>query len=160
MADNVIVTIQLPPDDGSGSVVAGQTTAQKLTPAEQRAQGAAKAVKGMVSYASVRAFASNIISYEISQVSLRTGAKEYEQKLRFGYDVANKLLNVATATAVGAQMGGIIGAAVGFVGSTVYTAIGYMQAANTLRTRENLENISIGMANLRAGASGRRSSKQ
>lgn len=123
-------------------------------------QGAMNALEGMVSYAAVRAFANNLISYEISQVELRTGAREYEQKLRFGYDVANKVINIGTATVMGGLAGGPIGAAVGFLGSTFYTALGYMQNANTLRTQQNLEDISIGMANIRAGVSGRRGANQ
>lgn len=156
MAD--LIVIQLPPDDGSGEVVSGGNT--KKTAEEKRAEGAMKAMQGMVSYASVRAFANNLISYEISQVELRTGAREYEQKLRFGYETANKLLNIGTATVMGASMGGAIGAVVGFLGSTFYTALGYMQNANTLRTQQNLENVSIGMANVRAGTAGRRSPNQ
>ncbi len=156
MAD--LIVIQLPSDDGSGDVVSDGST--KKTPEEKRAEGAMKAMRGMVSYASIRAFASNLISYEISQVELRTGAREYEQKLRFGYEAANKLLNIATATGVGFKTGGAIGAAIGFLGSTFYTALGYMQNANTLRTQQNLEDISIGMANIRAGVSGRRGANQ
>lgn len=144
------------------SAVSNSAASEKTSEPEESKteQGAMRALQGMVSYASVRAFANNLISYEISQVELRTGAREYEQKLRFGYEMANKVLNVGTAMAMGAMAGGAIGALVGFVGSTMYTAIGYMQNANTLRTQQNLEDISIGFASIRAGVSGRRSSRQ
>lgn len=157
MAD--LVVIQLPSD--SGSAMSGSTGgAAPKTDAEKRAQGASKALQGMVSYAAVRAFADNLISYEISQVELRTGAREYEQQLRFAYDVGNKVLNIGTATVGGFLAGGIVGAGVGLIGSTFYTALGYLQNANTIRTKQNLEDISIDMANLRAGVSGRRGKTQ
>ena len=159
MAD--LVVIQLPSENKAKSAMSGSSgSAPAKTDDEKRAEGAEKALKGMVSYAAVRAFADNLISYEISQVELRTGAREYEQKLRFYYDVGNKVLNIGTAAVVGFMSGGVIGAAVGLLGSTFYTALGYMQNANTLRTQQNLEDISIDMANLRAGVSGRRGARQ
>lgn len=76
-------------------VVAGSATAQSsgtgtsgTDGAGKTAQGAAKAVKGLISFSTAAAFADNIISYELSQVNLRTGAAEYEQKLQFGYSTA------------------------------------------------------------------------
>lgn len=161
MAEYSIV-IQLP-EEGTESKVVSGSSGNKIpakTDAEKRAEGAEKAVKGMVSFASVRAFANNLISYDISQVSLRTGAEEYEQRLQFAYDTANKALDIGMATAIGASTGGIIGAAVGFIGSTMYTLIGYAQKANTIRTKQNLEDISLGMASIRAGVSGRRGATQ
>ena len=142
---------------GGGGNVTGTEQAQQPSKTEQ---GAVNAVKGMVSFAAVRGFANNLISYEISQVSLRTGAKEYEQKLQFAQQVGNQGINIGLATAGGFAAGGPIGALVGFVGSTLYTAISYAQNANTIETKQNLENISIGMASVRAGVSGRRSSTQ
>lgn len=148
-------------------VVAGSATAQSsgtgtngTDGAGKTAQGAAKAVKGLISFSTAAAFADNIISYELSQVNLRTGAAEYEQKLQFGYSTAKKLYGIGAATVGGAIMGGPVGAVVGFLGSTVSTMISYAQRANTLRTQENLENISIGMASQRAGVSGRRGEHQ
>lgn len=163
MADNQYqIVIQLPNEGAENQVVSGGNGAKRPTQSdgEKQAAGAASAVKGLVSYGAIRAFANNLISYEISQVELRTGAREYEQKLRFGYEVGNQLLNIGMATAMGGMTGGVVGAVVGFIGSTMYTAIGYAQNANTLRTKQTLEDISIGMANIRAGVSGRRGANQ
>lgn len=161
--DNVYkIVIQYPSEDSSNKVVSGggDATSYSLTDDEKEAQGAEKAMKKMVSYAAVRGFANTLISYEISQVNLRTGASEYEQRLRTGYQFANQGINIITTTAIGAASGGPIGAVAGFLGSTLYTAIGYAQKENTLRTQENLENISIGMASIHAGVSGRRGMHQ
>lgn len=148
----------------ASSVVSGQTqntTEEIKTPEMSKtSQGAMRAVKGMVSYGAVRAFANNLISYELSQVNLRTGAAEYEQKLQFGYEMANKAINIGTATITGAMAGGPVGAIVGLLGSTMYTLIGYAQNYNTIQTKQTLENISLGMASQRAGISGRRGANQ
>ena len=162
MADNEYrIVLELPAEDDSGGVVSGGGAKRPTQTAEEKqAAGAERAVKGLVSFSAVRAFANNLISYEISQVELRTGAREYEQQLRFVYNTTNQLLNIGMATAAGAVAGGPVGAIAAFIGSTMYTAIGYMQNANTLRTKQNLEDISIGMANLRAGVSGRRGQNQ
>ena len=142
---------------GGGGNVTGTEQAQQPSKTEQ---GAVNAVKGMVSFAAVRGFANNLISYEISQVSLRTGAKEYEQKLQFAQSVGNQVTNVLMATGFGFKYGGGLGATAAFATSSIYTLIGYAQNINTIETKQNLENISIGMASVRAGVSGRRSSTQ
>lgn len=158
--DNVYkIVIQYPSEDGESKIVSGNFN-PTLPEESKRMQGAEKAMKKMVSYAAVRGFANTLISYEISQVNLRTGAYEYEQRLRTGYQFANQGLNIITSTVMGAKMGGPAGAAVAFIGSTLYTLLGYAQKENTLRTQENLENISIGMASIRAGVSGRRGMHQ
>lgn len=151
---------------GTSNVVAGSAAAPSAGTgttsdgAGKTAQGAAKAIKGLVSFSTAAAFADNIISYELSQVNLRTGAAEYEQRLQFRYSTAKKLYGIGAATVGGAIMGGPVGAVVGFLGSTVSTLISYAQRANILRTQENLENISIGMASQRAGVPGRRGEHQ
>lgn len=144
---------------GEGSEIVSGEDAQ-LKEDIKTIEGAKKAVKSMVSYAAARTFADNLISYEISQVSLRTGAQEFEQKLQFGYSMTNKVVNIATATLAGAKLGGAIGAGVGFIGSIMYTMFGYSQNENIIRTKQTLEDISIGMASLRAGVSGRRGANQ
>lgn len=144
----------------SGDDSSGIDDAEKSDSPTKRYEGAVKAVKGMVSFAAVRGFANNLIGYEISQVSLRTGAVEYEQKLQWGFNMANKAVNIGMATFTGAKMGGFVGAAVGFVSSTMYTAISYAQRANTIATQGVLENISLGMASARVGVSGRRGERQ
>ena len=157
-----IMTIELPPDESDSKVVSGSNANERATKtdAQKKAEGAEKALKSMVSFAAVRTFADRLISYEISQVSLRTGAKEYEQKLQFGYDLLNKGLNVGMATAAGFAAGGVVGAGVALIGSTIYSLIGYAQNANTIATNKSLEDISIGMASERAGVSGRRGATQ
>lgn len=155
------ITIKLPAESSQNTVVAGQqgTDSFPSQSGNKTEQGALKAAKGLVSFSAAAAFADNLISYEISQVELQTGAREYEQKLQFAYSTTKKVIGIVSATAIGAKAG-LGGAIAGFIGSTFYTMLGYAQNARTIQTKQNLEDISIGMASIRAGISGRRSPNQ
>lgn len=124
------------------------------------ASGAARAVKKVVSVAAAAKFADTLISYDISRVSLRTGAQQYEQKLQFGYSMLKKGIGVVGATVAGAKVGGIAGAVAGFVASTMYQVVGYFQRVETLKTEKSVEDIGIGLMNVRAGTSGSRGRTQ
>lgn len=124
------------------------------------ASGAVRAVKKVVSIAAAAKFADTLISYDISQVSLQTGAQQYEQKLQFGYSMLKKGVGVVGATVAGARVGGIAGAVAGFVASTMYQVVGYFQRSETLQTEKRVEDIGIGLMSIRAGTSGSRGRTQ
>lgn len=157
-----IMTIELPPDESDSKVVSGSNANQRptRTDAEKKAAGAESALKSMVSFAVVRTFADRLISYEISQVSLRTGAKEYEQKLQFGYEIANKSINIVQSIYFASKVAGWQGALTAAATTSLYTLVGYAQNINTLETKKNLEDVSIGMTSVRAGVSSRRGTTQ
>lgn len=119
-----------------------------------------RALKGMVTYAAVSSFADRLISNELSTVELRTGAREYEQQLQFGYGLAKKGVNAAVTLGIGIATGTWPVIMVGAVlaGATKMAEIG--QNMRVLEMQENLEGISIQMANTRAGTSGRRGQNQ
>ncbi len=124
---------------------------------------AVKAAKRIVSYATIKSTADNIISHNISQVSLETGATEYEQKLSYAHSIASQVVGVGAALVMGGMSGGPAGfalAAVGIAVSGINKIINIEQRRETLRTERNLENISIGMQNVRAGTAGRRNANQ
>lgn len=117
----------------------------------------------MVSFAAVKSTADKIINFEISQVALETGANEYEQRLSYSYNVASQVVGAGASLAIGAAMGGPAGfalAAVGIVTSGVQKLVSIAQKQRQLNTERSLENISIGMATVRAGVTGRRSANQ
>lgn len=148
---------------GSKSAVAGQNGGAGTSSKPQGnkgAEGASKALMGLVSYSSIAATADKLIGYEVSQVELRTGAREYEQKLQFGYSMAKKGVGIGAAVVGGIATGNLPAVAIGLVAAGINSVIKISQNANTLRTQESLENISIGMANVRAGTAGRRSPNQ
>lgn len=114
------------------------------------------ATKKIVSYAAVKATADRLVSGQISQVELTTGASEYQQRLQTGYSVGKQVLGAAESMTIGFMAGGPIGAFSGLLVSGMNTLIGYSQRAQELGKMQNLEDISIGMMKVRAGSSGRR----
>lgn len=113
----------------------------------------------IVAATGIKQIADSLISYQISTVSLRTGATEYQQRLQFAYNEGMSALSSIGAIGMGFVMGGPAGAAVAAVGvgiSYITKFIGWAQNANTLQIEENKEDISIQMQRLRAGNLGRR----
>ena len=137
----------------NSAVSAGDASAAKV----------ASAAKKLVSFAAVASTADKLISYNISQVSLRTGATEYEQRMNAAYSVGKEVVGAGAALAAGAIFGGPAGlgvALIGVVASGINKVINLEMNRETLRTQQNLENISIGMENMRAGVAGRRAREQ
>lgn len=121
------------------------------------AESAKSAAKRIVSIGTAASVADRLVSYEINTVSLRTGAREYEQKIQFGYSA---IKNTAAPLVAGAIMGGLPGALIGGLFSLGMTAISWSQNSATIQLNHQLENISLGMASQRAGYSNSRSDKQ
>ena len=124
---------------------------------DKSAESAKRAAQRIVSGTTAMAIADKLVSYEISTVSLRTGAREYEQKLQFGYSTFKQTI---APLAIGAATGGLPGAIIGGLFGLSMQAISWSQNAQTIRYNQSLENISIGMANVRAGVTGSRSDRQ
>lgn len=149
------------------SAVAGTGTGSTGTNSVGNSDGGwdkvANRLTKMVSFAAVKSTADRLINYEISQISLETGASEYEQRLSYTYNVASQVVGAGASLALGAATGGPAGfalAAIGVVTSGVQKLIGIAQKQRQLDTEQSLENISIGMATVRAGVTGRRSNNQ
>lgn len=74
--------------------------------------------------------------------------------MQFVYGEVSQAVSSAGAIAMGALMGGPVGAGVAALGvgvSYVMKFIGWAQNANTLRLQKNVEDISIQMQTIRAG---------
>lgn len=122
--------------------------------------GALKAAQNLVSFATVASTADKVITNAISQVNLRTGAMEYEQRLDTVYSAAKQIIGAGAALAIGAATGNLPAVAAGMVASSVSTILSIAQKEITLQMGQSLENISIEMQNVRAGTSGRRGPNQ
>ncbi len=166
MANPYHIIIELPSDMNESAMAGtgtGSTEAESASEWNASANRVAGAVKRMVSFAAVKSTADNIVNREISQVSLKTGATEYEQRLIAGYNAASQVVGAGAALVTGFAAGGPAGAAVvaiGLVASGIQKAISIAYKSEELRNKESLENISIGMQVVRAGVSGRRSQNQ
>lgn len=113
-----------------------------------------------VSFATMAATADRIVSTAISEVSMRTGANEYEQRLDATYSAGKSIIGAGAALAIGAATGTLPVVALGMVMSSINKALSISQKATQLNMAHSLEDISINMQNIRAGTSGRRSNNQ
>lgn len=139
--------------EGSSTVAGGMAS-------EKGASDVQRAAKKIVSYATAKTTAMNIVSGYISQVELSTGASEYQQRLQANFSVAQQLISAGETIVAGAMTGGIWGAVAGMVVAGVQTAISFGQRAAQMQKQGSLENATINMRNIRAGVAGRRGKNQ
>ena len=112
--------------------------------------------KGLVAYKKIKPWVNKIASFEISQVELRTGAREQQQKIEFGYQIANEVVGIAESAAMGFIVGNVPGAIIGTVLSIGQNLLSIAQRQNSINTRKSIENTSIQMNYIRAGTGGSR----
>lgn len=117
-------------------------------------KGQAKAFgKGVTAYHYAKSFVSQIISHEVSLVELRTGSRELQERANFMLNVGNKLSGTTETVILGAAAGSTL---TGLVVSGIHLAVSYQQAQNTINTQREVENVSLGLTHIRAGANGSR----
>ena len=151
------IVIELPPEtEGSKVVAPGGGQASSPDAPVSSLRGAETALKHIVSYGAVKGLADRLVNYEISTITLRTGAREYEQKASFWYQQAGRALNAGVAVGVGLLTGNLPLALIGIAASAGSIALGYAMNANTIRIKETREDISIGYELIRAGVINRR----
>ena len=114
-------------------------------------------MKGMVAYHTLKNFGMQIYSHEASMVQLRTGSSEQQERANFFREVNTKTLNMLeagtmTALVTGNVAGFVIGAGI----SLTSTLISYAQNQDRINTQRSLENQSIQLNYIRAGARGSR----
>ena len=93
------------------------------------------------------------INHELSMVSVAPGRVELQQRMQVVSDATSGIASLATDIAVGYKVAGGWGAAVGAILNVAETAVNIYQKADTINTERNLENVSIGLMNVRAGGS-------
>ena len=121
---------------------------------------AMNAAKRIVSFATMAATADRLVSTVISEVDLRTGANEYEQRLNAVYTAGKKIIGAGAALAIGVATGTLPVVALGMVMSSVNRALSISQKATQINMLHSLEDIAINMQSIRAGTSGRRNRNQ
>lgn len=158
MAKNdYVITIKNATQKKSKSPIAGSNNSSgKDTSSKQDSKITREQAAGYFAYKRfISPFVKQALSYEISTVSLKTGRAEYQQRLQFAYDVAGKVAGLGENIALGFLLSGgnPLGAVVGAAVSLVHTAVTYAQNSNTINLNKNLENVSIGLMDIRAGGS-------
>lgn len=155
-----VTTIIIKTEGGSKSPVAGSKKTDEEKYQEKWNNSLEKGLKGLVSYSAISSTADNLITYEINQVELRTGAREMEQRMQTVYNFGKKALNTTVALGIGLATGNFPLVAIGAVTSVFNSAISIAQKQRTIDTQQTVENVSINMQNERAGGQGRRGTRQ
>lgn len=150
---------------GNGSAMAdtGSASTGDTSSGDVGAGKIANKLKTMVSFSAIKSTADQLINYQISTISLRTGATEYEQRASATYSAISQGVGAGMALIAGgvaAGPAGVVVAALGIAANGIRKVIGIAQKQNTLRLQESVENVSIGMQNVRAGTVGRRGNNQ
>lgn len=158
MANPYFIKIELPQEDSQGSMAGGsnENQTEKTETKDISASNATKLVKRMVSYGAIKSTADQVINYNISAVSLKTGANEYSQRLQVGYQIGTKLLDTGVSIGVGVATGTLPLMFAGLLMNGINQLISYQQSVDELNTKKYSEDISLGMQRVRAGTSGRR----
>ena len=140
------------PIASDGMSGAGSTESKGLLTKE----GAAAFAVGFAAYKTVKSFATQVINYKVSTVSLRTGSNELQQRADFINEVAQKGLGILETTTAGALVGGLPGALVGLAIGSLHTAVGFIQNQDKINLQYELEQETIQRNIIRAGARGSR----
>ena len=160
MAD---VTYRIIIDSAGGSSsrnvksVATTPKGENISPTENFAKLYNSAIKSAPVALALK-YARTAITTNINRVELRTGRSTYQQQLQWQYSTALKTASIAGALALGIATGNPLLAVAG-VTSLVDTAVDYAIAERDIAISRSVENIGIGMANIRAGAGGNRTGR-
>jgi hypothetical protein len=154
---------------GDGTAEGGDTKKRSVSPnakspsVEKKAANGRQIITGVAAYTFAKNLTSGIISHEIRMVGLRTGQVERQQMRQFNYQVGQQVFSFGESIAMGAIMGSaggpggaLAGAAIAATMSAVNYAVGIGQRHDEINTNRAIESLSIGMANIRAGALGSR----
>lgn len=119
-------------------------------------EGAKAFAQGLVAYRTLKSFGTQILTHEVSLVSLRSGSNEMQERAQFVYEVGNQGIGILESTATAAAVGGWVGAAVGFILSTAHTLVGFSQKQDTINVQRTVEGQSLQLNYIRAGTRGSR----
>lgn len=100
-------------------------------------------------------YANTAITTAINRVELRTGRATYQEQLNYQKSATIRGLGIAASIIGGLATGNYL-LAVGGVSAAVDWGINTTLAKDTLNLERAVNNVSIGMANVRAGAGGDR----
>ena len=141
-------------ESGGGGSPMAPTSAPTNNPKSSGGGSSFKSVakKMVAAYGIAKSFADTTITHRINTVSLRTGNEELQQRYQFAYDIGKRALGIVESIAMGAMFGGAAGALIGAATSVAMTGVQIAQRAEEINLSRTAENISIDMANIRAGS--------
>lgn len=122
--------------------------------------GAGKVLTKLFGYKAIKSTVTQIVTYEHSQVELRTGSRERQQRVTFAYEMVSSVYSIAEGAVAGGIVGGPAGAAAGavlaLVNQLTSKVTSILTTNATINTQRRLEDISRNLSAQRATVSGSR----
>lgn len=110
--------------------------------------------KGIVTFNTyVKPFVDQLVTQQISTITLRTGAEELQEKAEFAYSAIKAGVGLIESVLIGGLVGNLPGAVIGGLMSISTTAISYANKAQTLNLQRSVESMSLRNMEIRAGGS-------
>lgn len=131
--------------------VAGDNENKKKPSNDKEKKATFKGLGAMTAYSYGKSFIAQTVNHEVNMVELRTGSKEYAQKVQFVADVAQRTYAAGEMVISGAAAGGGVGAIAGLVVAGIKEVITLGQRSETLNTQRALENETLYRGVKRAG---------
>lgn len=141
---------------GGGSSSPADPASPKQKTAKEEGSKAKKIISAGAMYGIAKQTAVRAITHQINTVALRTGKNELQQRLQFQYNVASQTFSIAENIIIGAKIGQAPGAIVAAAVSIGSKVMDYTIKSNELRMARQLEDVQIGLADIRAGSLGDR----
>ena len=157
MAD-IIINIGNVETEKTSVPVAGVDESQSTTPQKVQEGTSNKnpLQAGLTAWNKAKPWINQVVGHEVNMVDLRTGRKEYAQKVQFTYGLIQQIEGICSSIAMGFATGGGAGALIGAAVGLISTGIGYIQKQNQIDTQNSLENITLQQQRVRAGTNGSR----
>ena len=113
---------------------------------------------GLVAWRTVKPWINQMATHQLNVASIRDASTELAQRRQFGYQIATQAIGVVESMAAGFAVGNVAGAAIGLAVGLGHTLLSYANNQQIINERRNLENRSLQMNYIRAGARGSRAS--
>ncbi len=146
-------------EDGE-SPVAGESGGSSKSYGAKTERSLEKGLKGLVSFGAVKSTAQNLVNLQTRTIELRTGASEFEQKLQLINDSIFQGIGAGGLIFAGAKTGNLPAVLIGLGASLVDKLFSIYARQREINIKQNLEDVSIRMSNIRAGVGGRRGREQ
>lgn len=159
MAENVYeINLYNKNPESSKSAVAG--TQKEKKPAEDKADGTRAILGAMAALDKAKPYIRQAISSEINIVQITTGRNEYAEKMRFGMQVGNFLLDTAESVAAGFVVGNVPGAVISAITAVGLKTYSLALSQKELYAEQSVENVSRALRAQRIGYDNSRGSNQ
>lgn len=143
-------------NSSKSSAVAGDTSQGGKNKEPEFSRGQKITAAALVVVQKAKPWINQVVSHEINLVDLRTGRREYSQKIQFAQQLGSQAIGIAENIATGYAIGNVAGAVTGAITGIMHTMISYAQKQDLINTENSLENITLSQNRIRAGVGGSR----